>query len=100
MFENIDFTPGQITHNDFIINLNQPLDFDDDGLKEDMFKVNYPNNYILDIGWYSGVNKFIVFIIRDGDWEKPIKKIFCSNLLELNSTVEKCADYLRLVLSE
>lgn len=95
MFDKIDFSPGQITFNDFNIDIYKPLDLDDDNLKEDMFKVSYPNHYILDVGWYSGVEKFIVFIIKDSDWDNPIKKVLCSDLLELNNSVEMCADYLR-----
>ncbi len=30
-----------------------------------MFLVCYSNNYILDSGWYKGVNSFIIYIIRD-----------------------------------
>ncbi|WP_186578377.1 hypothetical protein [Aquibacillus kalidii] len=100
MFENVNFTPGQITYNDFFIDLNKPLDFIADGLKEDMFQVTYPKNLILDIGWYSGVEKFIIFIVKDDDWENPIKKIFCDDFNELSNNVEECTGYLRIILRE
>lgn len=85
MFEKISFYPGEITYNDFDIDINKPLDVEDDGLKEDMFKVEYPDNIILDIGWYSGINKFVVYIIKDFDWENPMKRTECDNLIDLFS---------------
>lgn len=100
MFSDIDFSPGRVTHNDFNIRIWSNFDVEDDSLKEDMFKVNYPKNYILDIGWYSGINKFIVYIVKDCDWDNPIQKIKCNDLKELINSVKKSADYLRSVLEE
>ncbi|GGG06043.1 hypothetical protein GCM10010912_58350 [Paenibacillus albidus] len=98
IFEKISFYPGKITYEDFDIDINKPLDFEDDGLKEDMFKVQYPDNFILDIGWYSGVNKFNIYIIKDFDWDNPIKKTEC-DLVDLYSKTETYAVYIRDLLS-
>ncbi|MBP2114950.1 hypothetical protein [Paenibacillus silagei] len=99
MFEKISFYPGKVTYDDFDIDINKPLDFDDDGLKEDMFKVNYPDNFILDIGWYNGINKFIIYIIKDFDWDKPIVRTEC-DLVDLHYKTESCAVYIRDLLSK
>ena len=45
---------------------------------EDMLQVKYPNNYILDFGWYGSENGYIIFIIKDNNWDEPIKRVHCS----------------------
>lgn len=46
--------------------------FLDDTPKEDMLQVEYPNNLLLDMGWYQ--NRYIIYIIQDFDWEHPVKQ--------------------------
>lgn len=99
MFEKISFYPGKVIYEDFHIEINKPLDFEDDGLKEDMFKVQYPDNFILDIGWYDGINKFIIYIIKDFDWDNPIQKTEC-DLVDLYYKTETCAILIRDLLSK
>lgn len=59
MFSNIDFLSGEVA-------------WQDDYLQEDMLQVRYPNNYILDVGWYEGAQKFIIYIVRDFEWGTPV----------------------------
>lgn len=59
MFSDIDFLSGVIR-------------FECYGLEEDMLQVDYPNNYVLDVGWYG--DKFIIYIIRDYEWGVPVVK--------------------------
>lgn len=99
MFEEIDFYPGNVTYEDFNIDISKPLDYDDDGLKEDMFKVQYPYNYILDIGWYDGVHKFIIYVIKDFDWDNPVIRKQC-DLVHLRHNTEICALFIRELLSK
>ena len=40
--------------------------------KEDMLQVEYPNCFLLDMGWYQ--DRYIVFIIRNFDWDHPVKQ--------------------------
>lgn len=98
MFENFDFSPGKVTYNDFNLDPNLPLDEDNDGLKEDMFQVVYPQNYAIDVGWYSGVQQFIVYLIKDCNWEEPIEKIMCTNLNELEEGIESCIKEVNIKL--
>lgn len=44
--------------------------FLDEMKKEDMLQVEYPNQLLLDMGWYQNV--YMICIIRDFDWEHPI----------------------------
>ena len=65
-FENIDFKKGVIKH--------IKADFSQESLCEDMLQVAYPNDYLLDVGWYGSHNGFIIYIIKNQDWDKPVLK--------------------------
>ena len=40
--------------------------------KEDMLQVEYPNCFLLDMGWYQ--DRYIILVIRDFDWVHPFKQ--------------------------
>ncbi|MBS5111571.1 MAG: hypothetical protein KHZ15_02660 [Coprobacillus cateniformis] len=61
MFDSIDIKNGKITFCDA-----------SDCLKEDLFQVVYPNDVIVDVGWYNGVHGFIILVISSFDWENPV----------------------------
>ena len=63
MFEGIDFGKGKVS-------------FCDDGiyLKEDLLQVEYSQNKIIDVGWYTELNGFIIYVIQSNNWELPINK--------------------------
>ena len=65
-FENIDFKNGVVKHIE--------TDFSRESLREDMLQVAYDNDYLLDVGWYGSHNGFIIHIIKNQDWEKPLLK--------------------------
>ena len=61
MFNHIDFKSGTIKFLD-----------NSEYLKEDLLQVEYPNGFIIDVGWYGEKNGFIVNVIKDSDWENPV----------------------------
>ena len=46
--------------------------FLDDTQKEDMLQVEYPNGFLLDMGWYQ--DRYIISIIHNFDWTHPVKR--------------------------
>ena len=71
-------------------NLSEYLStFDESLLKEDMLQLEY-KNYIIDFGFYS--NKFILYIIKDYNWENPIKKEYINNINNINRIINKYCD--------
>ena len=46
--------------------------FSDDTRKEDMLQVEYPNCFLLDMGWYQ--DKYIISIIQNFDWTHPVQQ--------------------------
>lgn len=76
MFEGMDFKPGIVTYNPYKLS---PEDITDiEWLNEDMFQVEYFNDYLIDVGWYgksSTLNGlFIIHIIKGREWDNSIFK--------------------------
>ena len=46
--------------------------FLDDTQKEDMLQVEYPNSFLLDMGWYQ--DRYIISIIQNFDWVRPVQQ--------------------------
>ena len=40
--------------------------------KEDMLQVEYPNCFLLDMGWYQ--DRYIISVIYDFDWANPVQQ--------------------------
>lgn len=40
--------------------------------KEDMLQVEYPNCFLLDIGWYQ--DRYIISVIHNFDWANPVQQ--------------------------
>ncbi|WP_405079902.1 hypothetical protein ACI48J_19840 [Paenibacillus chitinolyticus] len=95
MFENINFYPGLVKYNEYKIDNNIILHGDNDDLQEDMFFVRYPNNYALDVGWYLGTQSFLIFIVRDLNWDEPILRKECFTYNELEMNVIQLSDWLK-----
>jgi hypothetical protein len=70
---NIDFKSGEVVYNDFHMDSTLPLKEQLMYLNEDLMQVQYPKNFVLDIGWYHGMNgRFVVRVIKDQEWDNPI----------------------------
>lgn len=93
MINNIDFGVGNIVYNEFHIDFNKKLDEQEDSLTEDLLQVEYPNNYLIDLGWYPECNangNFVITVIYNFDWGKPIlkKELDCNQDLIRNALLE------------
>ena len=62
--------------------------------QEDMLQVQFPMNYILDMGWY--VNTYRIFIIHNYNWSKPLYSYATENEEEL---VNILSDYKDKILN-
>ena len=40
--------------------------------KEDMLQVEYPNCFLLDMGWYQ--DRYIISVIHNFDWTHPVQQ--------------------------
>jgi len=74
---NIDFSvkKGEIVFNEFSLKKDIPLGKQLDELREDMLQVEFPDGYVLDVGWRPSFDvngKFYIYLIKDFDWEEPV----------------------------
>ena len=93
----IDFSHngGVVTFDDFPIKEETSLENYIDDLKEDMLQVEFPGDYILDVGWrpsFEIKGKFHIVLIKSFDWSKPIYSATAESMIELKDKINKVLD--------
>ena len=78
----VDFGTGTVT-------------FLDDTQKEDMLQVEYPNGFLLDMGWYQ--DRYIISVIHNFDWANPVQQY---ETTETNQLPKLLKEAVRLVEKE
>ena len=63
--------------------------------KEDMLQVEYPNGFLLDMGWYQ--DRYIISIIHNFDWTHPVQQY---ETTETNQLPTLLTEAVRLVEKE
>lgn len=63
--------------------------------KEDMLQVEYPNCFLLDMGWYQ--DRYIISIIQNFDWTNPVQQY---ETTETNQLPKLLTEAVRLVEKE
>lgn len=63
--------------------------------KEDMLQVEYPNCFLLDMGWYQ--DRYIISVIHNFDWANPVQQY---ETTETNQLPKLLAEAVRLVEKE
>ena len=57
--------------------------------KEDMLQVEYPNGFLLDMGWYQ--DRYIISIIQNFDWTHPVKRYEAADRDQLPALLTEAA---------
>ena len=63
--------------------------------KEDMLQVEYPNCFLLDMGWYQ--DRYIISVIHNFDWANPVQQY---ETTETNQLHKLLTEAVRLVEKE
>ena len=63
--------------------------------KEDMLQVEYPNCFLLDMGWYQ--DRYIISVIHNFDWANPVQQY---ETTETNQLPKLLTEAVRLVEKE
>ena len=63
--------------------------------KEDMLHVEYPNCFLLDMGWYQ--DRYIISVIHNFDWANPVQQY---ETTETNQLPKLLTEAVRLVEKE
>ena len=82
VWSKIDFDTGKVI-------------FLDTTRKEDMLQVEYPNCFLLDMGWYQ--DRYIISIIHNFDWANPVQQY---ETTETNQLPKLLTEAVRLVEKE
>lgn len=95
----IDFSlsGGVVTFNEFPIDQGQALENHINDLKEDMLQVEFPEGYILDVGWRPSFEidgKFHIVLIKDLDWTSPMYSETAENVIKLKDKIIKALEVL------
>lgn len=86
----IDFGVGKVVYNEFHIDFDIPFSQQKSELVEDLLQVSYPNNFLLDVGWYPEYSldgSFTVQVIKDGEWGTPCFTRRCYAWEDLKSAI-------------
>ena len=57
--------------------------------KEDMLQVEYPNCFLLDMGWYQ--DRYIISVIHNFDWTHPVKRYEAADRDQLPALLTEAA---------
>lgn len=80
------FYLGEVVYNNFHIISTKPIEEQWDNLHEDLIQVEYEGGLLLDIGWYpecDPTGRFIINLIKEYNWENPLKRIEAKNIGEM-----------------
>lgn len=75
-----DVKKGIIKYDNFNIDFTIPLKGQEDNLLEDLLQIEFPNNYLLDVGWYPEYKiegQFVLTLIKNLDWQHPVYRHSC-----------------------
>ena len=86
LLTDIDYKTGEVVH----------IAEDFEALSEDMLQVTYPGGYTLDLGWYGSSNGYVIYIIKDENWETPVKKVH-TGFYSLKEILENAVNYITLI---
>ena len=100
MFEDYNFGKG-VTYKYIDFQVDENLSFEEQcwSYKQDMLNIEYNEGaYQLDVGWYSCFNPsgtFKIVVIKDNDWETPVKIERCREMRELVEHMERFVAYIQ-----
>lgn len=97
ILSDVNLNGGKITFND-LVNLSDTISLDKqvNELKEDLLQIEYPCDFLLDVGWYPSFEKdgnFRVTVVKDFNWDAPVYSAVVKTLpdlkLALSNAVKK-----------
>lgn len=93
LVDKINFGSGKIIRDKFI-DLEKSICDQEMELTENMFQIEF-EDYILDLGWSDEIDcsgNFKVFLVKDQNWEEPIKFFEPKTIDNLLVSINKCLD--------
>ena len=92
-----NFQNGNIIYDNFCFDVSKKIECQEDSLVEDLLQVSFPDNLLLDLGWYPEFDitgQFVLQIIRNYDWDIPLYKREFSNLCMVYKELSDALKYI------
>ncbi|AZF11292.1 hypothetical protein C4J93_3096 [Pseudomonas sp. R2-37-08W] len=70
----LDFLQGTITYDELSMVQNCAIEHQAQHLKEDMLQVEYPDGFLIDVGWYPSFDpkgQFQIRAVKNHEWDLP-----------------------------
>lgn len=70
----LDFLQGKITYDELSMLQDSGIEHQAHNLKEDMLQVEYPDGFLIDVGWYPSFDAkghFQIKVVKDYEWDYP-----------------------------
>lgn len=86
---------GNVTYNDWDIDPNKPFNDQIWSFKQDLLQIEFRDCYLIDVGWYPDFDakgRFIVYIIKDYEWEKPVLRQEVKTFAGLKKCLQEAID--------
>lgn len=93
-----DVSQGNVKYDNFNIDFTEPFEEQEENLLEDLFQIEFPNNYLIDLGWYPEYEingKIVLTLIKNYDWKNPIYKYAGVSENELKKSYEIALDIIK-----
>lgn len=93
--KDVTLKSGKLTFDDFDIDPSISFEEQELSYKEDIIQMNFGKSIIVDVGWYpefESDGSFMIRIIRNEDWTKPVYKQRCKTLEEMKKYLQEAVD--------
>ena len=70
----LDFLQGKVTYDELSMLQESGIEHQAYHLKEDLLQVEYPDCFLIDVGWYPSFDAkghFQIKVVKDYEWESP-----------------------------
>ncbi len=92
-FWGIDIKNGTVTYDDISfltteLNLREQADY----LKEDMLQIEFPDDFLIDVGWspsFDEAGAFNVTMVRNYEWDRPIFQARVTDIASVKESLSK-----------
>lgn len=92
-----DFKGGRVLYDELSSVTEGSVALTWDSLKEDMLQVEYPENILLDVGWYPSFDPegtFQVRVVKDFQWDVPEAIFFAKTIGDLALEIAKAQGFI------
>lgn len=77
------FLQGEITYDELSMLQDSAIELQADHLKEDMLQVEYPDGFLIDVGWYPSFDakgQFQIRVVKDYEWDLPTLRLTAQSI--------------------